>query len=86
MKAKAMIMSLGLKSATIYLPFYNLIKEVNWSCQVTNAGKDSIHCQCIGKDGITTFTKQLSKNDSIDVEMESDVHQEVKLKMLLKNE
>lgn len=41
-KAKAMVMCLGLKSVTIYLPFYNLIKEVSWSSSVSSAGKDSV--------------------------------------------
>lgn len=37
-----MIMCLGIKSVTLYFPFYNLIKQVNWSCNVTNPGKDSV--------------------------------------------
>lgn len=78
-----MVMCLGLRSATIYLPFYNLIKEVNWSCHVTSSGKDSILAK-INKDG-NIHSKQISKNDSIDVEMECDVHQEVKITMLVKN-
>jgi hypothetical protein len=61
-----MVMCLGLKSATIYLPFYNLIKEVSWSCQVSSAGKDSVYCKSTDKNG-KSFMKQLSKNDSIDV-------------------
>jgi hypothetical protein len=35
---------------------------VNWSCQVTTAGKNSINAK-LGKNKI----KQISKNDSIDV-------------------
>ena len=80
-----MVMCLGLKSATIYLPFYNLIKEVSWSCIVTNSGKDSITAKTTNKEG-KTYCKQISKNDSIDVEMEFDVHQEVKITMQVKNE
>lgn len=48
-KAKAMVMSLGLRSATLYLPFYNLIKEVSWSCPIVNSGKDSITIKNVDK-------------------------------------
>lgn len=37
-----MVMCLGLKSVTIYLPFYNIFKEVPWGCPVTSSGKDTI--------------------------------------------
>lgn len=84
-KAKAMVMCLGLKSVTIYLPFYNLIKEVNWNCPVASAGKDSVSVDITDGNG-NKSKKQISKNDSIDVEMEFDVHQDVKIKMLVKNE
>jgi hypothetical protein len=40
---------------------------------VTNAGKDSVIAK-IDKNG-SIKQKQISKNDSIDVEMEFDVHQ-----------
>lgn len=46
-----MIMSLGLKSATVYLPFYNLIKEVSWSCSVTSSSKESINAKLTKKNG-----------------------------------
>lgn len=65
-KAKAMVMCLGLKSVTIYLPFYNLIKEVSWSCSVASAGKDSVSVEMVDANGKTS-KKQISKNDSIDV-------------------
>jgi len=37
-----MVMCLGLKSVTLYLPFYNIIKEVPWSCPVVNGGKEAV--------------------------------------------
>ena len=80
-----MIMCLGLKSTTIYLPFYNLIKEVNWNSSVRNAGRDSVFIKTTNAEG-ETVEKQISKNDSIDVEIEYDSHQEVKIKILIKSE
>jgi hypothetical protein len=81
--AKGMAMCLGQKSVTLYLPFYNLIKEVPWSSQVVCSGKGSVTIKSIGKDGCAE-ERQISKNDSIDVEMEFDVHQEVKITMYCK--
>ena len=39
---KALIMSLGLHSATLYVPLYNIIKEVDWNADVEYANKDTI--------------------------------------------
>ena len=38
-ESKALVMSLGLKSATIYIPLYNLVKEISWNQKVSNSGK-----------------------------------------------
>ena len=35
-------MSLGLHSATLYVPLYNIIKEVDWNADVEYANKDTI--------------------------------------------
>jgi hypothetical protein len=80
---KAMAMCLGLKSVTLYLPFYNLIKEVNWNTQVMNSGKDAVLVKYVNKMGMVE-ERQISKNDSLDIEMEFDVHQEVKISILVK--
>jgi hypothetical protein len=46
-----MAMCLGLKSVTLYLPFYNLIKEVYWNHPVQSSGKDAIVIKYINKMG-----------------------------------
>lgn len=42
MKTKGFIIKLGLKSATIYVPQYNLIKEVAWDGHAIYTEKDKI--------------------------------------------
>lgn len=39
---KGFIIRLGLRSATIYVPQYNLIKEMNWNGSTSYADKDKI--------------------------------------------
>lgn len=41
-KTKGFILRLGLRSATIYVPQYNLIKEVAWTGHATYTDKDKI--------------------------------------------
>lgn len=57
---------------------------MSWTCPIINSGKDSITIKIENKEG-KSEQKIISKNDSIDVEMEADVHQEVKIKILIKN-
>lgn len=77
---KALVMSLGLKSVTVYIPLYNLVKEINWSTEVKANGKESVKLWRERREFV------VSKNDSIDVEIEADVHQEVRVSLLVKNE
>ena len=42
LSAKALIMSLGLKSATLYIPLYNIVKEVPWSRSVQSTGRECV--------------------------------------------
>ena len=81
-EAKALVMSLGLKTATVYIPLYNLVKEISWSVQVSSSGKETVKVEGPSGDG-EEYT--VSKNDSIDVEIEADVHQEVKVTMHLRD-
>lgn len=39
---KGFIIRLGLRSSTIYVPQYNLIKEINWNGNTSYADKDKI--------------------------------------------
>jgi exoribonuclease R len=49
---KAMALCLGLKSVTLYLPFYNIIKEVNWNSPVMSSGKDAVTIKYMNKMGL----------------------------------
>ena len=39
---KGFIIRIGLRSSTIYVPQYNLIKEINWNGNTSYADKDKI--------------------------------------------
>lgn len=75
LSTKALIMSLGVHSATLYIPFYNIIKEVDWNTRVSYESKDTL------KVDLGEKSKLLQKNDSIDILIEDSVNQEVKIKM-----
>jgi hypothetical protein len=59
---KALVMSLGLHSATLYIPLYNIMKEVDWKVPVVHSSKDTLK--------VTIFPGhhiEIQKNDSIDI-------------------
>lgn len=64
MEAKALVMSLGLKTVTVYIPLYNLVKEIRWSSRVNFAAKETIKVEKYPGDSTDYF---ISKNDCIDV-------------------
>lgn len=82
-KTKGFIISLGLKSATIYVPHYNIIKEVVWTCPTSYLDKDIIEVTLQARD--SKIIKEFHKNDSIDIEIYSEIHQEVKLNLIVKD-
>jgi hypothetical protein len=49
--AKAMVMCLGAKSVTLYLPFYNLIKEISWCSSIKSTNKHSVIVQYMNSNG-----------------------------------
>lgn len=45
LEAKALIMSLGKRSVTLYIPVYNLVKEVFWKVPVELGNRNSVKVQ-----------------------------------------
>lgn len=80
-RTKGFIIRLGLRSATIYVPMYNLIKEVSWKGSASYLEKDKI--ELILKHNEEVVVQEFQKNDSIDVEMEWEIHQEVQLNLII---
>ena len=67
MQAKGFIIKLGLRSSTIYVPQYNLVKEVIWNGTASFIDKDRIEMEM--KIGEEKVTKEFAKNMSLDVEI-----------------
>ena len=67
-KTKGFVIRLGLKSATIYVPQYNLIKEVAWNGNTYYSDKDRIELTFY--DGRERIVREFQKNDSLDIEIE----------------
>jgi hypothetical protein len=65
MMTKGFVLSLGLKSVSIYVPTYNIIKEVFWEHKVEYSDKGSVLVTLDGKEGASKH--RLQKNDSIDI-------------------
>lgn len=83
-KTKGFILRLGLRSATIYVPQYNLIKEVAWTGHATYTDKDKI--QLMLKHQGEKIVRQFQKNDSLDIEIKWQKHQEVQLSIVIEDE
>ncbi len=81
--AKGIILSLGLKSANVYIPGYNIIKEVPWKSNVEYSQKEGIR---VKQKNLNNPEDEkwidLQRNDSIDIEIESQLHQEVGVTIL----
>jgi hypothetical protein len=80
---KGFVISLGLKSASIYVPIYNIIKDVFWEGKAEYTEKVAIELTYQDENGMNK--REFQRNDSVDIEVECDIHQEVKVHLQLKN-
>ena len=74
MTAQAIVMSLGLQTITLFIPMYNIIKEVDWPVPVEYIDKDGI--ACLGRS-----RREIYKNDTIDITIESSMDQEIRVRL-----
>jgi exoribonuclease R len=83
-RTKGFIIKLGLRSATIFVPTYNLTKEVSWRGSTAYLDKDRIELAIRTEQGALLW--EFQKNDSIDIEMNWEQHQEVQLNLIVEHE
>ena len=82
-KTKGFILKLGLRSATIYVPQYNLVKEVIWPGNTTYSDKGKVKLVIETDDD--NILREYQKNDSLDIEIRSEKHQEVELSLMIEH-
>jgi hypothetical protein len=82
-KTKGFIIRLGLRSATIYVPEYNLIKEVPWTGHASYTDRGKVE-MVLWRDG-EKIGYEFQKNDSLDVEIKWEKHQEVQLSIVMEH-
>ena len=75
LKAKGLILSLGLKSATIYIPGYHLTKEVAWEDKAEYSQKEGVKVKIPSENPEKERWVEFQRNDSVDIEIESELHQ-----------
>ena len=80
-RTKGFIIKLGLRSATIYVPQYNLVKEVAWPGNTTYSDKGKV--ELVIEAGEERILRDFQKNDSLDIEIKSEKHQEVQLSLVI---
>ena len=72
---------MGIRSATIYVPQYNLIKEVPWNGNASYTEKDRIELVMRGKG--EKIVREFQRNDSLDVEIQWEKHQEIQMSIVI---
>ena len=69
LNAQAIVMSLGLQTISLFIPMYNIIKEVDWTVPVEYIDKDGVKLS-LGKS-----SRKIYKNDTIGIMIESSMDQ-----------
>lgn len=65
------------------MPQYNLIKEVAWNGHASYTDKDKIELMLKNED--EKIVHEFQKNDSLDIEIKWQKHQEVQLSIVIEN-
>ena len=80
-RTKGLIVKLGLRTATIYVPNYNLIKEVPWKGSTSYLDRDTVEVRLSSPH--PDIILEYHKNQTIDVELGAERHQQIQLRLIL---